>query len=145
MKDVSLPLRTKYYELLNGNVTLNGILVPVFDVTANQQAYPFIILDVLNGLPEEDKDLFGSEIIFTIDIVTGYSVGGGGGRKDSDLIAGQVKNLIKPSKIQNVFDLEPNFTNIVTTFERENTIIEQTETNLIIRRVLEFKHIIQEN
>lgn len=145
MKDVSLPLRTKYYELLNGNVTLNGIIVPVFDVTANQQAYPFIILDVLTGLPEEDKDLFGSEIIFTIDIVTGYSVGGGGGRKDSDLIAGQVKNLIKPSKIQNVFDLEPNFTNIVTTFERENTIIEQTETNLIIRRVLEFKHIIQEN
>jgi hypothetical protein len=145
MKDASLAIRTKYYELLNGNLTLNAVNVPVFSVVPNQSTFPFVIIDTASELPSEDKDTFGVEYIQSIDIVTGYVTGGYGGYADCDLIAGQVKNIVKPSKTTNVFDLGVDFTNIVTIFERGNNVIEQTDTHFIVRRILEFKHIIQEN
>jgi hypothetical protein len=145
MKDASLPLRRKYFELLNGNLTLNSVNVPVFSVVPNQAVFPFVVIDTSSELPSEDKDTFGVEYIQSIDIVTGYVNGGDGGYADCDLIAGQVKNIVKPSKTTNVFDLGVDFTNIVTIFERGNNVIEQTDTHFIVRRILEFKHIIQEN
>ena len=79
MKDASLPLRRKYFELLNGNLTLNGVNVPVFSVVDNQATFPFVIIDTSSELPSEDKDTFGVEYIQSIDIVTGYVNGGYGG------------------------------------------------------------------
>lgn len=145
MKDVSKILRTKYYEILNGNITLNGANVPVFDSVPFDTDFPYILLSTITQLNEDDKDSFGTETVQTIDIVTGYSNGSYGGASDSDSIANQVKELIKPNKNSNVFDLSPNFTNIISIFERDNTIRENTDTNYIVRRLIDIKHVIQQN
>lgn len=144
MKDVSLKLREEYFRLLNGNVVVNAVTIPVYDTPTSSASIPYILIDTFTELNDDDKDQFGSDIIQSIEVVTSFSVGNYGGKKQSDEITSIVKNLIKTSKGSDNFDLSPNFHNITTKLERSNTLTEQNSTDYIVRRIIEFRHLIQE-
>lgn len=96
MKDVTLPLRTGYFNLLN-NMVVDGRQIPVFDMHAPAQASaPYVIIGEIFSKSNNTKDTFGSEVVIDLLAYSEYK-GDFGGRQATDLIADKILNLVIPA------------------------------------------------
>lgn len=140
MKFPDLQLRTAYYTLLNGNVTLGADTIPVYDVVPVNASYPFIRLSTQNNSENPVKGFNDFNSTMIVDIATNFA-GGFGGKRQSDLIAEQVYDLIMTAR-HNL--LMTDFHNIDTNLSSSGTFEEEDGKFLILRKILTFTHILSE-
>lgn len=117
--ELSKAIRTKYFELLDGNVTFNSNPVPVFDAYAipDNVTYPYILLSsqTSNQLLIKRCKRYNASIL--IDIVTGST--DPIGRSDSEDIAEQIDNIVNPDLF-----IDPELTTYG--YQLGNTFLEST-------------------
>lgn len=117
--ELSKAIRTKYFELLNGNITFNSNSVPVFDAYAipDNVTYPYILLSsqTSNQLLIKRCKRYNASIL--IDIVTGST--DPIGRSDSEDIAEQIDNIVNPDSF-----IDPELTGYG--YQLGNTFLEST-------------------
>lgn len=117
--ELNKAIRTKYFELLDGQVSFNSKIVPVFDVYAIPDGitYPYILLSsqTSNQLQIKRCKRYNSSIL--IDIVTGGT--DAIGRSDSEDIAEQIENIVNPDTF-----IDPSL--IAYGYQLGNTFLEST-------------------
>src|SRR6187431_877171 len=95
--ELSKAIRTAYFTALDGQITFNSNVVPVFDAYAipDGVTYPYILLSsqTSNQLNIKRKKRYNASIL--IDIVTGST--DPIGRSDAEDIAEQVDLIINPN------------------------------------------------
>lgn len=140
--ELSKAVRTGYFQALNGNVSLNGNNVPIFDVYALPEdvSYPYILLStqVSNQLNIKRCKRYNASIL--IDIVTGNV--NPIGREDAEDISEQIENIVNPDTYT---DLNINLNG----YQLGNTIRQQdTDASLmngqyyIYRKLITYQHLI---
>lgn len=141
MKNPSNDLRTAYYNALNGFITVNGVLVPIYSkiVPANNPQI-YIILSTETGTQEKNKDRGLREHTLVIDIVTLFDAFTGDVSKANE-IEEKVSQIINNGTQIN---LSPRFNCITTREEQNQEIIIQTSLETIIRKVVRYAHLIEE-
>lgn len=119
MKDPNSVIRKAYYDLLNGNVTLAGSPVPIYDaIVPTGAGYPRIVfVDQLNS-DFSTLSKYGQENDTTIELI----VKGKSSYKDLDDIANQVKPILFSN-----LDLSPDFAQVVTTLASDLSFPLSTE------------------
>lgn len=96
MKDLVLPLRTGYYNLLN-NMVVGGKIIPVFDMQAPYPAQtPYVIIEGIVPISDNTKDSFNSEVTVDLLVYTTYQ-GDFGGSRESDLITNEILQRVIPT------------------------------------------------
>lgn len=117
--ELNKAIRTKYFEMLNGQVSFNSQIVPVFDAFAIPDGvkYPYILLSsqTSNQLQIKRCKRYNSSIL--IDIVTGST--DPIGRSDSEDIAEQIENIVNPDSF-----IDPNLS--AYGYQLGNTFLEST-------------------
>ena len=95
--ELSLSLRTAFYDALNGNITSNGQPVPIYDVFAipEQPKYPYILLSSQTATQRNVQRCKVYDASLLVDIVTGST--DPIGREQSEEIAGQIEDIVIPS------------------------------------------------
>lgn len=135
MKDTGLAVRTAYYQALEGNVEIEGITVPVYDGVPSDAEFPYILLstqDSIGGRELKDDDCFNTDESILLDIVTGFP-GNTGGKKQSDLIANEILQIVHPK-------ITIDSKEVRTTFISGITLEEQNGAQKIFRRLLRFRN-----
>lgn len=143
MKDVTLPLRTGYYALLN-NMVVEGKTIPVFDMMAPHPAQtPYIIIEGIVPISDNTKDSFISEVTVDLLVYTSFK-GDFGGSKLADQIVNAIlqKVISSPGKSGvsaagfNVFMAKQRGTNGEMIGE---------DTKRTFRKRLTIEHLVEEN
>jgi hypothetical protein len=141
MKDAGLIIRTKIFERLNQTITYNSKSVKCYDyASVSTQAYPpYIIIGNFTSteIGEGSKQSYGQECFIDIEVITSYS-NAFGGRKDSDLIANEVMELIR-TRQAGYLDLSPNWTCIGVQLDNTTNLMELNNSDMIIRKIMRFK------
>lgn len=120
MIDVKAPLRTAYYQLLNGYLVFNSQPVPVSDsvqkLAANTDLY--VIMTSQDSQSNNTHDAWFSEETMTLDIV---SRGTRVAKSTVDYLASQIFMLLFPNPNTNALPAQPNIsiTNCRVTDDRE--------------------------
>lgn len=120
MIDVKAPLRTAYYQLLNGRLNYNGSPVTVSDSVQklNGQSNLYVIMTQQNGSSENTHHSWNSNETMQLDIVMrGTRVA----KAVVDNIASQILTLVFPAPWGNGLPAQPNITiiNARVTDDRE--------------------------
>ena len=135
-------LQTAYYQALNGNISYDGSNVPVYDIVPKDADYPFIVFVSQNTIEDVTKDDFGTEIVFELDVVTGFE-GSFGGKSQAYDISNDVVQAIR-TRTANYLSLS-GFTMITTTLDSSLILQEDYENYVLYINKLRFRHKIQEN
>jgi len=135
-------LQTAYYQALNGNISYGGSNVPVYDIVPKDADYPFIVFVSQNTIEDVTKDDFGTEIVFELDVVTGFE-GSFGGKSQAYDISNDVVQAIR-TRTANYLSLS-GFTMITTTLDSSLILQEDYENYVLYINKLRFRHKIQEN
>jgi len=135
-------LQTAYYQALNGNISYGGSNVPVNDVVPKDADYPFIVFVSQNVVEQPTKDDFGTEIVFELDVVTGFE-GSFGGKSQAYDISDDVVQAIR-TRTANYLSLS-GFTMVTTTLDSSFILQEDYENYVLYINKLRFRHKIQEN
>lgn len=140
--EISKAIRTGYFSVLDGNITHNGDVVPIYDAYAvpEEVTYPYILLSTQNNIQRVIKrcKIYDSSIL--IDIVTGSPEPIG--RSQSEDIAYQVENLINPDGLNDI-DIVSNGYRIGSTYRiADNDINSKNGVNYVFRKLLTYSHIV---
>lgn len=136
--ELSKAIRTAYYIALNGNVTFESVVVPVFDAYALPDGvpYPYILLSsqTSNQLQIKRCKRYNASIL--IDIVTGST--DPIGRSDAEDIAEQVENIVNPDTF-----LDPDLSAYGyqlgnTTREGDNDLSDKNNIYYVYRKLLTY-------
>lgn len=140
MRDVSGPIRKKYFELLNGVLLINSNLVPVYDdYIPNTVATPwYVIIEVTSDVEIPTKTSVISDTSVQLSIFTKDTTANSGRAVDS--IAGQVYDIIYPTQNSKI-SLEPEF-QVVFMNRSNDTRLRALQTNnaIFINRFITFSH-----
>src|SRR6478609_11074829 len=140
--ELSKAVRSAYFTALNGNVTFNSNVVPVFDAYAVPDGvqYPYILLSsqTSNQLNIKRKKRYNASIL--IDIVTGST--DPIGRSDAEDIAEQVEDIINPDSFADL-NLNANGYDIGNTSRAgDNDLSDKNGIYYIFRKLITYDHII---
>lgn len=69
MKDTSYPIRKAFYELLNGVLSYNSVVVPVYDEVLQADAQLYVIIASQTKANQDNFCTFVSDCTITLDIV----------------------------------------------------------------------------
>lgn len=95
MKDVELPIRAGYYQLLNG-ITVDGNTIPVYDMQApNGAKAPYIIISEMVSFANNTKSGFGDQVQVNLLALSEFK-GDFGGREVTDRIVNKILELSIP-------------------------------------------------
>jgi len=130
-------LQTAYYQALDGEISYGGSNVPVYDVVPEDADYPYIVFISQNVVEEPTKDDFGTEIVFELDVVTGFG-GSFGGKSMAYDISDDVVEAIR-TRTANYLSLS-GFTMVTTTLDSSFIVQEQSETEILYINKLRFRH-----
>lgn len=138
MEEVELPIRTGYFNLLNG-IMVGGKAIPVFDMTAPIPVQtPYIIIDGILPITENTKDTFLYELTVDLLIYTSYK-GDFGGRKAGDLIAREILKKVVPTPGKSGV-LAAGFNVYMGKFLASNNEFTNGDTQRTYRKRITFEH-----
>jgi len=143
--DYNSLIRTAYFQLLNGNVVLNAVPVPVYDAEAlNTSVYPYIILSTQTNTSSYSKNNLGSVHTIVVDIITGFT--GAVKSSDRDSIAEQIYSIVRPSRYGiSISSFNTSQAQILSSrLVSDTTMDMQNDVYKILRRILTFSHIIKQ-
>lgn len=136
--ELSKAIRTAYFTALNGNVTFNSNIVPVFDAYAipDGVTYPYILLSsqTSNQLSIKRCKRYNASIL--IDIVTGST--DTIGRSDAEDIAEQIENIINPDTFTDPDLSTYGYQLGNTTREGDNDISDKNNIYYVYRKLLTY-------
>lgn len=142
MKDVVLPLRIGYVNLLAGLV-VEGKAIPVYDLVAPYPAQtPYIIIEQMNFQSDNTKDSFMWEGTVDLLIYTTYQ-GDFGGREYADKILNAIQQLIIPSPGKSGVSAE-GFNVYMAKQSRSNDEFDYSTVKRTYRKRLTIDHLIQQ-
>ena len=136
-------LQKAYFTALNGQLSIGGSNVPVFDVVPPDTDYPYVHLAGMNVVESNfniDKRI--TDIITDVDVVTGFD-GSFGGKKQAYGISDQVIGIIR--KVPGSYLSLSGFTMLTATLDSAFVREEQNDTHTLFINRLRFRHKIQEN
>lgn len=141
MRDSKRALRTAYFTALNGNITLSGRDVPVWDRVPTRQGYPYIKLAEQTITEAGGKrGCLMQEATLLLDIVTSFD-GEQGGKQESDLIADQVFVILTEGTPPS---MGTDFKLVVVRVDSDFDLEETSPTGYIVRRLIRFRNSIQQ-
>src|SRR6478609_8990114 len=136
--ELSKAIRTAYFTALDGNITFNSNVVPVFDAYAvpDDIQYPYILLSsqTSNQLSIKRCKRYNASIL--IDIVTGST--DPIGRSDAEDIAEQVDAIINPDSFIDIDLSGFGYQCGNTTREGDNDISDKNNIYYIYRKLLTY-------
>lgn len=139
MKDTNLSLRQAYYERINGNITIRGAVVPLYNMLV-PEGYPpcYIVINSVINTGRETKDTQDIQTGITFTISTRYDNNSGW---ECDQIASQLYQLVYPDR-QTIIPgcLSMNLVTDMTVADYDASAKKQ-----IIERNIIFNHIITKN
>lgn len=140
--ELSKAIRTSYFNALDGNVTFNSVVVPVFDAYAVPDGvkYPYILLSsqTSNQLLIKRCKRYNTSIL--IDIVTGST--DPIGRSDSEDIAEQIENIINPDTFIDLDLYAYGYQLGNTNRSADNDLSDKNNIYYIFRKLLTYDHLI---
>lgn len=140
--ELSKAVRTAYFEALDGNITFNSVVVPVYDAYAVPDGipYPYILLSsqTSNQLSIKRCKRYNSSIL--IDIVTGST--DPIGRSDAEDIAEQIEDIINPDTFTDLDLSDYGYQLGNTTRESDNDLTDKNNIYYIYRKLLTYSHLI---
>lgn len=141
MKDVGYSLRKAYYGKLNGAVSLNATVVPVYDNVPDTASYPYIQVSNISVIDDSTKDSFNSNCVVTVQVFTGTD-GTNYSKSDADAISNQVMQLlINRSSLP---DASPDFKVITNLLESTGYIESQFDGFFEVRKVIRIRNIVEQ-
>jgi len=141
MRTPSFALQEAYFNALDGQITIDGAVVPVYDVVPEGADYPYIVLADQIVRERNDKNTFGTDIIMQLDIVTGFE-GAYGGKKQMYNITDAVINIIR-TRSAGYFNL-PGFNVYRTSLDLASFIQDETDSHILYINRIRFRHFIEE-
>src|SRR6478736_9640564 len=140
--ELSKAVRTAYFTALDGQITFDSNVVPVFDAYAvpDDVKYPYILLSsqTSNQLNIKRKKRYNASIL--IDIVTGST--DPIGRSDAEDIAEQVDAIVNPDTFIDIDLSAYGFQCGNTTREGDNDISDKNGLYYIYRKLLTYNFLI---
>ncbi len=136
--ELNKAIRTAYFAALNGNVTFNSNVVPVFDAYAipNDVVYPYILLSSQTSTQLRIKRCKRYNSSILIDIVTGST--DPIGRSDSEDIAEQVEDIVNPDTYEDL-DLSAYGYQLGNTFlDGDTDLTDKNNIYYIYRKLLTY-------
>jgi len=98
---------------LNGNVTIDGSIVPIYGRVPTNASYPFIrVYSLSNDETDQNQTSFTTETITRIECVTRFA-SDDGGELDSNLMVSKCLELLR-TRSANYIDLSANGFNVYT-------------------------------
>ena len=98
---------------LNGNVTINGSIVPIYGRVPTNASYPFIrVYSLSNDETDQNQTSFTTETITRVECVTRFA-SDDGGELDSNLMVSKCLELLR-TRSANYIDLSANGFNVYT-------------------------------
>lgn len=140
--ELSKALRVGYFNALDGNVTFNSNVVPVFDAFAIPEgvSYPYILLSSQTSTQGNLKRCKRYNASILIDIVTGSS--DPIGRSDAEDIAEQIEDIINPDSFEDL-NININGYDIGNTSRAgDNDLSDKNGIYYIFRKLITYDHII---
>lgn len=92
MREVHFPFRRSVFEMLDGQLTLNGKTLKLFDVVPYEEENPYICFLLQQTTLDKERSSRNCKYYTTLlqlEIITSY-YGQMGGKKDCDVIADQI-------------------------------------------------------
>ena len=143
MRDAINILKVKYYAALNGNVTINSATVPIYDGMApDDAATPYIVLGDTTDVDESDKTHDGHNVTILVDCVDSAQ-GKGIDTTDINSMADQVLQQVR-TRSASYLDLSSTFKMVTANLVLNQSLIEQSESQKYIRRLIRIRHLIYE-
>ena len=136
--ELSLSLRTAYFQLLSGSVLHNGSPVPVYDAFVPDSSYPYIILSSQTSVQRDNKTAKIFNATLLVDIVTGSM--DMIGRAQSEQIAEQVDNIINPDSNEDITITGYQIGN--TTRGSDTDLTNKNDQYYIYRKLMRYEHLI---
>jgi len=135
-------LQVAYFQALNGNISYGGSNVPVYDVIPPNADYPYILLgSQLTTETSFNTDVRITEVVFDVDVVTGFE-GAFGGKSQAYDISEDIINIIRKTP-GNYLSLT-GYKMLTATLESSLTLQEQDETHILYINKLRFRHLISQ-
>lgn len=98
---------------LNGNITIDGSIVPIFGRVPTNASYPFIrVYSLSNDETDQNQTSFTTETITRVECVTRFA-SDDGGELDSNLMVSKCLELLR-TRSANYIDLSANGFNVYT-------------------------------
>lgn len=146
MIDVKQPLRTAYYQLLNGFLTFNSAPVPVSDDARkliDSGVYPYVLLSSQSGVELNTLASFDSQEDIILDIVDKSLARTN--KQNVDAVANQIVQLVCPNPAQNGLPGQPGISINNVRLSNDNYITLALNTsNSVIRRLLTFRQYVRQ-
>lgn len=140
--ELSKAVRSAYFTALNGNITFNSNVVPVFDAYAlpDGVSYPYILLSsqTSNQLQIKRCKRYNASIL--IDIVTGST--DPIGRSDAEDIAEQVDLILNPDSFVDIDLSAYNFQLGNTICDGDNDLTDKNGLYYIYRKLMTYSFLI---
>lgn len=140
--ELSKAIRTAYFTALDGQITFNSNVVPVFDAYAvpDGVSYPYILLSsqTSNQLQIKRCKRYNSSIL--VDIVTGST--DPIGRSDAEDIAEQVDAIINPGTFVDLDLSSYGYQLGNTTRDNDTDLTDKNNIYYIYRKLLTYNHLI---
>lgn len=140
MIEVAHHIRKAYFDLLDGNLTLDGNNVPVYDELAEDESgEAYVVLSTQTDAGDANKHAFISDHSITIDVVTRFVTSA---RKyPSEQIAEQILNLVLPTP-QTTGLVSPAGLQIaaVRLLDTQSLGPEQFDTWKVVRKIIRIGH-----
>jgi len=144
MKEVIHEVRKALIGKLNGNVTLNGATVPIFNRLPSSATYPLIrIYSVSNDEVDQNRTSYITEVITRLEVITRFS-GDSGGELDSNLITDAILQIVR-TRSADYIDLEAEGFKVYTsTVAGINYLTEDSDDFTYFRTIIELSNRIEQ-
>ena len=144
MKEVIHRVRKALIDKLNGNVTLRGATVPIYNRIPSNATYPLIrIYSVSNDEVDQNRTSYITETITRLEVITRFS-GDSGGELDSNLITDAILQIVR-TRSADYIDLEAEgFKVFTSTVEGINYLTEDGDDFTYFRTIIELSNRIEQ-
>jgi hypothetical protein len=144
MIDPTRDIRVAYGQLLNGNITLQGRIIPVVDRVSEKEPHEYIRISEQTMDPDPSTTgchVYETTILF--DVVTSFAGKSQGGKHESDLIADQLIQLCFPES-EALPDLGPRFQMIDSKITMNVTAESQGASRYYVRRLIRLENLVEQ-
>jgi len=144
MKEVIHEVRKALIGKLNGNITLNGATVPIFNRLPSSATYPLIrIYSVSNDEVDQNRTSYITEVITRLEVITRFS-GDSGGELDSNLITDQILQLVRTRSVDYIDLSSDNLSAFTSTVAGINYLTEDGDDYTYFRTIIELSNKIEQ-
>ncbi len=140
--ELSKAVRTAYYTALDGLITFNSNVVPIFDAYAvpDGVSYPYVLLSsqTSNQLAIKRCKRYSASILF--DIVTGST--DPIGRNDAEDIAEQIDNIVSPMTFEDIDLSSYGYQLMNTTRDNDTDLSDKNNLYYVYRKLMNYNFLI---